>query len=93
MKRRFVVLAIAGVMATMFAAAAGAAPLSKAIRFTNRSGKVQVLIAREALRRSCEGGDAGQVTSDDQRLDRVGAFVCVDDLDVDEMTGDVIVEQ
>ena len=40
MKRRFIVLAIAGVVATMFAAAAGAAPLSKAIRFTNRSGKV-----------------------------------------------------
>ena len=40
MKRRFAVLAIAGVTAIMFAAVAGAAPLSKAIRFTNHSGKV-----------------------------------------------------
>jgi hypothetical protein len=40
MKSRFAVLVIAGVTAIMFAAVAGAAPLSKAIRFTNHSGKV-----------------------------------------------------
>ena len=40
MKRGVAVLAIAGVTAIMLAAAAGAAPLSKAIRFTNHSGKV-----------------------------------------------------
>jgi hypothetical protein len=40
MKRRCAVFAIAGVTAILFAAAAGAAPLSKAIRFINHSGKV-----------------------------------------------------
>lgn len=40
MKHRFAALAVVGVTAIMFAAVAGAAPLSKAIRFTNHSGKV-----------------------------------------------------
>jgi hypothetical protein len=42
---------------------------------------------------SCECGDPGQVAPDDQRLHRVGALVGVDDLEIGEMTGDVIVEQ
>jgi hypothetical protein len=40
MKRRFAVLVIASVATVMVAVSAQAAPLSKAIRFTNRSGKV-----------------------------------------------------
>src|SRR4051812_10776752 len=39
-----------------------------------------------------EGVLAGDVAADDQRLDRIGAFVGVDRLDVGEVPGDVVVQ-
>jgi hypothetical protein len=42
---------------------------------------------------SGEGGDAGDVAADDERLDTVGSLVSADDLHVGQMAGHVVFEQ
>src|SRR5262249_56473648 len=62
-------------------------------RTATRSGTPSIVTVRTTRRPLDERADTGDVPSDDQCLDRLGALVRVDGLDIGHMPHDVVVEQ